>query len=217
MKDHKHFWQLQAAKARFSELFRRARSEGPQYVTRQGKDAVVVIRAEEFDRLKRRNRKTSLVQFFAESPLVGSGIDPQTQAGLRTQGQAVSGFLLDTNVISELVRPRPDPRVVRWMDTTDEELFFLSVLTLGEIRKGITVLTDPARNVRRKLGSAATFSHVSKAESCPLTKPSQSAGVKSPDHWPRRDPPCPSSMACSLPLPWTTISPSSRATPVTWR
>ena len=60
----------------------------------------------------------------------------------------MSGFLLDTNVISELVRPRPDPRVVRWMDTTDEELFFLSVLTLGEIRKGITVLTDPARKVR---------------------------------------------------------------------
>ena len=75
MKDQKHSWQLQAAKARFSELFRRARSEGPQYVTRQGKDAVVVIPAEEFDRLKRRNRKTSLVQFFAESPLVGSGID----------------------------------------------------------------------------------------------------------------------------------------------
>lgn len=75
MKSTRHSWQLQAAKARFSELFRRARSEGPQYVTRQGKDAVVVIPAEEFDRLKRRNRKTSLVQFFAESPLVGSGID----------------------------------------------------------------------------------------------------------------------------------------------
>lgn len=60
----------------------------------------------------------------------------------------MSGFLLDTNVVSELVRPRPDPRVVDWMDSTDEELFFLSVLTLGEIRKGITVLTDPGRKVR---------------------------------------------------------------------
>jgi antitoxin Phd len=75
MRNQKHSWQLQAAKARFSELFRRARSEGPQYVTRRGKEAVVVIPAEEFDRLKRRNRRTSLVQFFAESPLVGSGID----------------------------------------------------------------------------------------------------------------------------------------------
>jgi len=72
---HHHRWQLQTAKARFSELFRRARTEGPQYVTRQGKEAVVVIGAEEFEKLKRRSRKTSLVQFFAESPLVGSGID----------------------------------------------------------------------------------------------------------------------------------------------
>jgi antitoxin Phd len=71
----KHRWQLQTAKARFSELFRRARSEGPQYVTRQGKEAVVVLPAEEFERLKGRSRKTSLVRFFAESPLVGSGID----------------------------------------------------------------------------------------------------------------------------------------------
>jgi prevent-host-death family protein len=71
----KNQWQLQTAKARFSELFRRARNEGPQYVTRQGKERVVVLGAEEFERLKRRKRKTTLVQFFAESPLVGSGID----------------------------------------------------------------------------------------------------------------------------------------------
>jgi prevent-host-death family protein len=77
MKSEKHRWQLQTAKARFSELFRRARSEGPQYVTRQGKEAVVVLPAEEFERLKGRSRrtKTSLTRFFAESPLVGSAID----------------------------------------------------------------------------------------------------------------------------------------------
>lgn len=60
----------------------------------------------------------------------------------------MSGFLLDTNVVSELVRPKPDPRVVGWLDSTDEDLFFLSVLTLGEIRKGITTLADRARKVR---------------------------------------------------------------------
>ena len=57
-------------------------------------------------------------------------------------------FLLDTNVVSELVRPRPNPRVTKWMDSIDEELLCLSVLTLGEIRKGITTLTDPARKMR---------------------------------------------------------------------
>jgi antitoxin Phd len=75
MKLEQHRWQLQTAKARFSELFRKARSEGPQYVTRQGKEAVVVVGAEEFERLKRGKRTTTLVQFFAKSPLVGSGID----------------------------------------------------------------------------------------------------------------------------------------------
>jgi prevent-host-death family protein len=63
-------WQLQAAKAQFSELFRRAHSEGPQWVTRQGKEAVVILPAEEFERLRTRSRQPqSLVEFFAESPL----------------------------------------------------------------------------------------------------------------------------------------------------
>jgi len=62
-------WQLQTAKARFSELFRRARSEGPQYVTRQGKEAVVVLPAEEFERLTERARQPrSLVKFLASLP-----------------------------------------------------------------------------------------------------------------------------------------------------
>jgi toxin FitB len=60
----------------------------------------------------------------------------------------VSGFLLDTNVVSELVRPRPNPRVTRWLDSIDEELLCLSVLTLGEIRKGIATLTNPTRKMR---------------------------------------------------------------------
>ncbi|MDQ3664984.1 MAG: type II toxin-antitoxin system Phd/YefM family antitoxin [Acidobacteriota bacterium] len=69
-------WQLQAAKARFSELFRRARSEGPQVVTRQGKEQVVVLPAEQFERLtKRAQQPQSLVQFFAESPLAGLKLD----------------------------------------------------------------------------------------------------------------------------------------------
>lgn len=57
----------------------------------------------------------------------------------------MSGFLLDTNVISELIRPRPDPKVTRWIDATDEDLLFLSVLTLGEIRKGVIRLPRSAR------------------------------------------------------------------------
>lgn len=59
----------------------------------------------------------------------------------------MSGFLLDTNVVSELVRPKPEPKVRAWIETTDENLLYLSVLTLGEIRKGITSLTNATRRV----------------------------------------------------------------------
>jgi antitoxin Phd len=69
-------WQLQTAKAQFSEVFRRARSEGPQYVTRQGKEAVVIVPAEEFERLTSRTRQPrSLVKFFSESPLAETGLN----------------------------------------------------------------------------------------------------------------------------------------------
>jgi prevent-host-death family protein len=68
-------WQLQTAKAQFSEVFRRARAEGPQYVTRQGKEAVVIVPAEEFERLTERARQPrSLARFFAESPLAKAGL-----------------------------------------------------------------------------------------------------------------------------------------------
>ena len=59
----------------------------------------------------------------------------------------MSGFLLDTNVISELVRPRPEPKVKTWIDATNENLLYLSVLTLGEIRKGIMFLNNAPRRV----------------------------------------------------------------------
>jgi len=59
----------------------------------------------------------------------------------------VSGFLLDTNVISELVKRKPEPKVTTWIESTDENLMYLSVLTLGEIRKGIALLRDAARRV----------------------------------------------------------------------
>src|SRR6266446_616493 len=69
-------WQLQTAKAQFSEVFRRARAEGPQWVTRQNKETVVILPAEDFERLTQRaNQPASLVRFFAESPLAGVQLD----------------------------------------------------------------------------------------------------------------------------------------------
>jgi len=54
-------------------------------------------------------------------------------------------YLLDTCLVSELVRKKADPKVVKWVADCDEELTFLSVLTLGEIQKGISKLEDKKR------------------------------------------------------------------------
>lgn len=59
------------------------------------------------------------------------------------------GFLLDTNCILELVRSKPSPAVLRWVEAADETLLYLSVLTMGEIRKG--VMLKPAGARRTKL------------------------------------------------------------------
>ena len=60
----------------------------------------------------------------------------------------MSGFLLDTSCISELVRPKPEPRVVEWMEAAYEGSLYLSVLTLGEIRKGLSGLDQGTRRTR---------------------------------------------------------------------
>lgn len=60
----------------------------------------------------------------------------------------MSGFLLDTYVISELVKPSPEPRVCAWIDAVEESSLYLSVLTLGEIRQGVARLAVGKRRVR---------------------------------------------------------------------
>src|ERR1700752_1302819 len=57
----------------------------------------------------------------------------------------MSGFLLDTNCVSELVRVKPEPCVISWTEAGDETLLYLSVLTLGEIRKGLAALPQGRR------------------------------------------------------------------------
>jgi len=66
-------WQLQEAKNRFSEVVRKASEEGPQMVTKHGKDSVVVLSAEDYRKLEQ--PKTSLVEFFQNSPLSKIEID----------------------------------------------------------------------------------------------------------------------------------------------
>jgi predicted nucleic acid-binding protein len=57
----------------------------------------------------------------------------------------VSGWLLDANIVSELRRPRPEPRVLGFMESYPLESFFVGSVTLAEIRFGIELHDDPAR------------------------------------------------------------------------
>jgi prevent-host-death family protein len=66
-------WAVAEAKARFSELIERARSQGPQIITRNGRSTAVVVSAEEWEQKVR--RRGSLAEFFARSPLHESGLD----------------------------------------------------------------------------------------------------------------------------------------------
>ena len=69
-------WKLQDAKAKFSEVFERAKVAGPQRITRHGKDTMVLIPLADYLNLTRRKKpEGDLFDFFSQSPLVGSGID----------------------------------------------------------------------------------------------------------------------------------------------
>ena len=61
----------------------------------------------------------------------------------------MSGFLLDTNIPSEIIRTRPDPRVNAWALAQEDATLHLSAITIGELRKGLTVL--PASKRRSQL------------------------------------------------------------------
>lgn len=54
-------------------------------------------------------------------------------------------YLLDTNIISELISRQPNEGVITWIDGIDEQLIYLSVITFGEIKRGIEKLPDSQR------------------------------------------------------------------------
>jgi prevent-host-death family protein len=78
-KGRRGYWLLQDAKARFSELVRKVRSEGPQHVTVHGRDEVVIISAEEFRRLKGNLTGELLIQAMQASPYRDIDIELESQ------------------------------------------------------------------------------------------------------------------------------------------
>lgn len=73
-------WQLQEAKAKFSELFDRALKEGPQRVSRREKDTVVVMKEEDFDRLAGGRRKPTIMEALLAAPRMEGFTIPRSGA-----------------------------------------------------------------------------------------------------------------------------------------
>lgn len=71
-------WQLQEAKGKFSEVVKRALSEGPQGITVRGESVAVLISRAEYARLA--NPKPGFVEFMRQSPLVGPDLDTERQS-----------------------------------------------------------------------------------------------------------------------------------------
>jgi prevent-host-death family protein len=78
-------WKLEDAKARFSEVVRRAQSEGPQRVTVRGRDAVVVISAEDLARLLPQKRRTPFVRFMESLYVEGLDLTREPDHGRDTE------------------------------------------------------------------------------------------------------------------------------------
>ncbi|MBS0185445.1 MAG: type II toxin-antitoxin system VapC family toxin [Proteobacteria bacterium] len=57
-------------------------------------------------------------------------------------------YLLDTNIVSETYRQKPNPEVIQWLKNVPSEKLYISVLTIGEIRKSIEKLNDPQRKIK---------------------------------------------------------------------
>lgn len=81
------------------------------------------------------------------------------------------GFLLDTNILSEVVRPQPEPNVVAWLAAQDLDELFLSVVTFGELRKGITIREPGKRRKELESWLENDLANLFAGRILPLTRP----------------------------------------------
>lgn len=82
----------------------------------------------------------------------------------------MNGFLVDTNVISEILRPAPDVHVAAWSQRPAKQTLFLSVVSMGELRKGVTILPASARRTHLEKSIEAQVPHWFQGRILPVTQ-----------------------------------------------
>ena len=136
-------WSVQDAKNRFSEVVEAARRK-PQTVTKHGKPAVVVVAADEYERLRApRSGAGTIVRRTSACHTAGRRRIPA--ASSPSAGPRPLMYLIDTVVLSELRKPQRDARLAAWVARQRTTDLFVSVVTIGEIERGIARqrATDP--------------------------------------------------------------------------
>ncbi len=82
----------------------------------------------------------------------------------------MSGFLLDTNIPSELIRPRPEPNVTTWVAAQNLDTLFISAVSFGEIRKGILLLSPGKRRADLEVWIETDLSILFSGRILPVTR-----------------------------------------------
>ena len=80
-------------------------------------------------------------------------------------------FLLDTNIPSELMRPRPNSKVKGWLAAQDISALFLSVVSIGELETGFTIMRDAARRARLEASLQRHLALLFPGRILPVTQP----------------------------------------------
>jgi predicted nucleic acid-binding protein len=82
----------------------------------------------------------------------------------------MSGFLLDTNIPSELIRPRPDPKVTTWVAARNLDTLFISSVSFGELRKGIFLRSPGKRRAELETWIETDLSILFSGRILPVTR-----------------------------------------------
>ena len=136
-------WPVQDAKSRFSELLDTTLAEGPQIVTRRGVETAVLLPIEQWRRLEQMTKPDlkELLLALRHGPMtLRRRADSIATAHLWLWSSDM--YLLDTNVVSELRRPRPHGAVLDWIAKVPAEHLFVSAVTVGEIQAGIEITRE---------------------------------------------------------------------------
>ena len=137
-------WQVQDAKARFSELLETSLTEGPQIVTKRGVEAAVLVPIDEWRRLEKRARPDLKELLLASEARTDALTPPRPRPSppLVSELRVSPCICLIPTWYRNCAAPHPHPAVVGWIEHVAADELLLSAVTVGEIQAGIELTRE---------------------------------------------------------------------------